>query len=336
MTAVAEADAELLDACGQRPSWFCEAAWKISHNRLVARSADWFVTRPLAAVVVLLVAWILNRYLRKIVTAFVARLTNSRQLANEALQRFGVDRPHAAPLVDARERSRATTLAAVSRGFVSWFVWTIAVLVVLGLFHLNLAPLLAGAGIAGIALGFGAQALVKDCISGFFMLLEDQCGVGDEVDLGEAVGTVEAITLRMTSVRGADGTLWNVPNGVIQRVGNRTRSWSQGLVDITIWHEADLDAALAAVAEGIAVASEVPTVAEVLLERPTVLGVERIDAAGTAIRIAVRTQPGKQWAAMREVRQAIHRALVQHQVPMYPPAVPLRPPPATTATPPTT
>jgi small-conductance mechanosensitive channel len=170
---------------------------------------------------------------------------------------------------------------------------------------------------------------VKDCISGFFMLLEDQCGVGDEVDLGEAVGTVEAITLRMTSVRGADGTLWNVPNGVIQRVGNRTRSWSQGLVDITIWHEADLDDALAAVHEGIAAASEEPTVAEVLLERPAVLGVERIDAAGTVIRIAVRTQPGKQWAAMREVRQAIHRALVQHQVPMYPPAVPLRPPPAT-------
>ena len=329
MTAVADADAGLLDACGLRPTWFCEAAWNVSHNRLLARSADWFVTRPLAAMVVLLVAWVLNRYLRKIVTAFVTRLTNSRQLANGAMQRLGVTRPAAATMVDARERSRSTTLAAVSRASVSWFVWTMAVLVVLGLFHLNLAPLLAGAGIAGIALGFGAQALVKDCISGFFMLLEDQCGVGDEVDLGEATGTVESITLRMTSVRDADGTLWNVPNGVIQRVGNRTRSWSQGLVDITIGHEADLDDALTAVAEGIAAAAAVPTLAEVLLEQPTVLGVERFDAAGTVVRIAVRTQPGKQWAAMREVRQAIHRALVQHRVPMNTTVAPAHPPPAT-------
>lgn len=197
-----------------------------------------------------------------------------------------------------------------------------AVLVVLGIFNIDLAPLLAGAGIAGIALGFGAQTLVRDCISGFFILLEDQCGVGDEVDLGEAVGTVESLTLRMTSVRGVDGTLWNVPNGVIQRVGNRTRSWSQGVVDITIWFDGDIDGALAAVHEGIAVAIEVPELAEVLLQPPTVLGVERLDASGTVLRVTVRTKPGKQWAAMREVRLAIRRSLVEHDIPLHPPVAP--------------
>jgi len=205
-----------------------------------------------------------------------------------------------------------------------------AVLVVLGIFSIDLAPLLAGAGIAGIAVGFGAQTLVRDCIAGFFILLEDQCGVGDEVDLGEAVGTVESLTLRMTSVRGVDGTLWNVPNGVIQRVGNRTRSWSQGVVDITIWFEGDLDEALAAVHEGIAVAIEVPEVAEVLLQPPTVLGVERLDASGTVLRVTVRTKPGKQWAAMREVRLAIRRSLVEHGIPLHPSVAPSRPLPPNT------
>ena len=320
-----EPDPDLLIVCGEQPSWFCEGAWNATHNRMLARAADWFVTRPLLTAVVLLVAWLLNRYLRRVVTVFVTRLTTGRQLANEALQKIGVDRPAKTMRINSRDRGRAETLAAVSRASVSWFVWSMAVLVVLGIFNIDLAPLLAGAGIAGIALGFGAQTLVRDCISGFFILLEDQCGVGDEVDLGEAVGTVESLTLRMTSVRGVDGTLWNVPNGVIQRVGNRTRSWSQGVVDITIWFDGDIDDALAAVHEGIAVAIEVPELAEVLLQPPTVLGVERLDASGTVLRVTVRTKPGKQWAAMREVRLAIRRSLVEHDIPLHPPVAPGRP-----------
>ena len=330
--AATELDAELIDACGETPTWFCEAAWDMSHNRMLARAADWIVTRPLVAIAVLLVAWLVSRYARKAVTAFVTRLSTGRQLANETLQRMGVERPASTRFIDPREQARASTLAAVARACVSWFVWTIAVLIVLGGFSINLGPLLAGAGIAGIAVGFGSQALVKDCISGFFMLLEDQCGVGDEVDLGEAVGTVESITLRMTSVRGIDGTLWNVPNGVIQRVGNKTRNWSQGLVDITIWHEADLDDALAAVEEGIATASALPAVAEVLLQPPAVLGVERFDTTGTVVRITVRTQPGKQWAAMRDIRQAVRTSLTAHRVPLHAPipnAPPATPPPPT-------
>ncbi|MEQ1702568.1 MAG: mechanosensitive ion channel family protein [Ilumatobacteraceae bacterium] len=318
-------DPDLVNACGERPSWFCESSFSLTHNRMLAKAADWIVTRPLTALLVLVVAALLNRYVRKAVTAFVTRLSTGRQLANEALQRIGVDRPEQTTIVDTRQQARASTLAAVSRASVSWFIWSIAVLVVLGLFHINLGPLLAGAGIAGIAVGFGAQALVRDCISGFFMLLEDQCGVGDEVDLGAAIGTVESITLRMTTVRGTDGTLWSVPNGVIQRVGNRTRSWSQGLVDITVWYDGDIDDALTAVHEGIAAATEIPELADVLLQPPEVLGVERVDASGTVLRVTVRTMPGKQYAAIRDVRGAIRRSLVQHGIPLHPPIVPGRP-----------
>jgi moderate conductance mechanosensitive channel len=237
LAAVEALDPGLESACTDRPTWICESAWNLTHNHMLARASDWLVTRPLVAAIVVLVAWILNRYLRKAVSAFVIRLSTSKQLANEALLKIGMDRPDGATVVGTRDRSRASTLAAVSRACVSWFVWTIAVLIVLGIFKIDLGPLLAGAGIAGIAVGFGAQSLVRDCIAGFVILMEDQCGVGEEVDIGEAVGTVETLTLRMMSVRGADGTLWNVPNGVIQRVGNRTRSWSQGLVDITIWYD---------------------------------------------------------------------------------------------------
>ena len=327
LAAAVDLDPGLESACSATPTWFCEGAWNLTHNRMIARAADWFVTRPLVAVIVLLVAWVVNRYLRKVVSAFVTRLSSSRQLANGAMVKIGMDRPEGAAVVGAREQSRASTLAAVSRASVSWFVWTIAVLIVLGVFNINLGPLLAGAGIAGIAVGFGAQSLVRDCIAGFVILLEDQCGVGEEVDIGEAVGTVEAITLRMMSVRGVDGTLWNVPNGVIQRVGNRTRSWSQGLVDITIWYDGDINDALVAVQAGIAVAVEVPEVAEVLLQPPAILGVERVDATGTVLRVTVRTRPGKHWAAMREVRLAIRQSLIEHNIPLYPPVVPARPAP---------
>jgi len=319
LAAAAELDPGLESACTSTPTWFCEGAWNLTHNRLVARAADWFVTRPLVAVIVVVVAWIVNRYLRRAVAAFVTRISTSRQLANEAMARIGLDRLDSSAAIGAPDQSRATTLAAVSRACVSWFVWTIAILIVLGVFNINLGPLLAGAGIAGIAVGFGAQSLVRDCIAGFMILMEDQCGVGEEVDIGEAVGTVETLTLRMMSVRGADGTLWNVPNGVIQRVGNRTRSWSQGLVDISIWYDGDIDTAIAAVQEGIAVAVEVPEVADVLLAPPTLLGVERVDATGTVLRVTVRTRPGKHWAAMREVRLAIRRSLVEHNIPLYPP-----------------
>ena len=108
---------------------------------------------------------------------------------------------------------------------------------------IDLAPLIAGAGIAGVALGFGAQSLVKDCLSGLFMLIEDQFGIGDVVDLGEAAGTVERVTLRATVLRGLDGTVWHVPNGEVQRVGNRSQLWSVAVVDVVVGYDADIAAA---------------------------------------------------------------------------------------------
>ena len=120
----------------------------------------------------------------------------------------------------------------------------------LGELGINLAPLIAGAGIAGIAIGFGAQNLVKDCVSGLFMLIEDQYGIGDVVDLGVATGAVERITLRTTVLRGQDGTVWHVPNGEIRRVGNRSKLWSVAVLDVVVAYDADLEATREVVHDG--------------------------------------------------------------------------------------
>jgi small conductance mechanosensitive channel len=208
----------------------------------------------------------------------------------------------------------------VARATVSAFIWSIATLMVLGLFKINLGPLLAGAGIAGIAVGLGAQSLVRDCIAGFFMLLEDQCGVGDEIDTGVVAGTVESLTLRLTQVRASDGTLWSLANGTIARVGNKNRNWSQGTVDILVGHDVDLDLAIQLCHTAALEACAQPSVAEVILDEPRILGVERIDVNGTVVRVAVRTLPGKQGPVLREIRLAVKRALDAEGISFQPPS----------------
>ena len=141
----------------------------------------------------------------------------------------------------ARRTSRAESIGAALAGVAAVAIWIVAVFSIASVLGVDLAPLLAGAGIAGVALGFGAQSLVRDCISGLFILIEDQFGIGDQVDLGAASGTVERISLRTTVLRGADGTVWHVPNGEVRRVGNQSKLWSMAVVDVDIPVDADLN-----------------------------------------------------------------------------------------------
>ncbi len=298
-------DAGLIDACGEKPGWFCEATWNLTHNRMLSRAIDWIIAGPVAAIIVLVVAAVLNRWLRRAVTALIERITSPPAIAIGAMEMIGV----ASSEPDPREEARAATLSAVARASVSSFVWSISILIVLGLFHVDLAPLLAGAGIAGLAVGLGSQSLVRDCIAGFFILLEDQCGVGDDVDLGTTTGTVESLTLRMMRVRGNDGTLWNVPNGAIQKIGNRNRNWSQVNLDIPVALGADLEHAMEVMQAALASAASSEEIATVLLREPQILGVERIDMNSTVVRISIRTVAGQQWTVLRVLRLAVKRAL---------------------------
>jgi moderate conductance mechanosensitive channel len=173
----------------------------------------------------------------------------------------------------------------------------------------NLGPLIAGAGVVGIALGFGAQTVVRDFLSGMFMLVEDQYGVGDIVDLGEATGTVEGVTLRTTRLRDVNGTVWHIPNGEIKRVGNKSQDWARALLDVSVAYGADI-AHAKEVIKGVA--DEVwqdEQLGPSVLEEPEVWGIEDLGADGIAIRLVVKTRPADQFRVMRALRERLKRAL---------------------------
>jgi small conductance mechanosensitive channel len=210
--------------------------------------------------------------------------------------------------VPERRRQRAEALGSVLRSIASAAIVVIALMLVLSELGLDLAPLLASAGIAGLAIGFGAQNLVKDFVAGMFMLLEDQYGVGDVVDVGQASGTVEAVGLRITTIRDAQGVVWYIRNGEIVRVGNKSQGWAQVVVDIPVGF-AGVKEAAEILRIAAARLSDDPQWSDDLIEAPEVLGVEQITADGAVLRTTVKTTSESQWRVGRELRRCLTDAL---------------------------
>jgi small conductance mechanosensitive channel len=197
----------------------------------------------------------------------------------------------------------------VLRSLSSAVIFGVAVMMMLDKVGINLAPLLASAGIAGIALGFGAQNLVRDFLSGIFMMLEDQYGVGDIVDLGEASGTVEAVGLRITTIRDAHGVVWYIRNGEVIRVGNKSQGWAVVNVDVPVPFGTDVEHVqriMQKAANGLAAEDEWKPD---LLAPPEALGVEQITASGMMLRTTVKTTSDAQWRVARELRGRLTEAL---------------------------
>jgi moderate conductance mechanosensitive channel len=207
-----------------------------------------------------------------------------------------------------RRRQRSEALSSVLQSVASVTIFSIAVMLLLGELGVQLAPLIASAGIVGVALGFGAQNLVKDFIAGMFILLEDQYGVGDLVDVGEASGTVEAVGLRITTIRDARGVLWYIRNGEIVRVGNKSQGWALVVVDVPVGF-AGVEEATAVLRSAATALSEDPEYAPDLLEPPEVLGVEQITVDGAVVRTIAKTSSEKQWRLARELRRRLTEAL---------------------------
>jgi len=205
----------------------------------------------------------------------------------------------------ARSTGRARTLAGVAASLVRAVVWSVAVLLVLDRFGINLGPLLAGASIVGVALGFGAQSLVRDFLSGFFILAEDQYGVGDVITVLEVTGTVEEVNLRVTRLRGADGTVWFVPNGEIRKVGNQAKEWAKAIVDVLIPPAADITAATATIQGVLDELAGDAEWSEGVLENGEVLGVDSMGPDGTTVRVAVKTHPEARARVARDLRACI-------------------------------
>jgi len=319
-------DPNLVEACGATPNTVCEAVWDWTGNERASEVADWFIGKPLAIVLILLLSWIVSKFVRRAVRRAVYRvMVTDRQSAARAWQRMTpigswTSADPEAELAEApRRAARANSISQVVASSVSVVIWVIALLLVLGELDIELAPLIAGAGIAGVALGFGAQSIVKDCLTGLFMLIEDQFGIGDVVDLGEASGTVERISLRVTVLRGLDGTVWHVPNGEIVRVGNRSQLWSVAVVDAVVGYDADIEEASRVLAQ---TATELVAQEEYfgdVLEAPELLGVESTSAEGVLLRLTVKTTPGAQFRLQRALRQAVKQAFDAAGIPGPPP-----------------
>src|SRR6266540_767970 len=281
---------------GQR-SWLCSTVFDLTDNRRGAEIADYFA-KPLRVVIILLVAWIVTRFVHRVIRRMVTPPAN-RNAKNDKPKRaaFGFIDTNAAPT--ARRAQRAKTLADVLGRLANAIIWSIAVLVALGELGINLAPLIAGAGVLGFALGFGAQSLVRDFLSGFFMLVEDQYGVGDVIDVGGAVGgsgggvsgTVEGVSLRTTRLRDVEGVVWHVPNGEIKRVGNKSQQWSRALLDVEVDYENDISAAIRVIQETADAMWHDDAWRDAILEKPEVWGVEELGARSVKIRLVVQTLP---------------------------------------------
>ncbi len=206
-----------------------------------------------------------------------------------------------------RARQRARTLAVVAVSVLTITVWFIGILLVLGELDVELAPLLAGAGVAGVAIGFGAQQIIRDLLAGFFIVLEDQYGVGDIVDLGPAIGEVERITLRFTRLRDLEGRAWYIPNGEITRVGNYSKLWSRAVLDVGIAYENDIERAGQAMVAAANAVREAADEEATIIEEPKLLGVEEFGPSSVVLRMLVKTEPGEQWVVGRKVRAEIKR-----------------------------
>ena len=293
---------QILDRCGENPTWICRWVLENTENELLATTADILLARPLKIALILLGAFVLNRLLRRAIRRFTDRLAKPSTGPLRPIGRYTPSILATTAEMTLRAAARAETLKTVLRSISSFVIWTLALLMILGELNINLGPLIAGAGVAGVALGFGAQSLVRDFLSGIFMLIEDQYGVGDVVDLGEAVGVVEGVTLRTTRLRAVDGAVWHVPNGEIRRVGNMSQQWSRALLDIEVGYSTDLTHARRVIAEVANELYESDDWRRVILEPPEIWGVERIGVDGVAIRLVLKTKPGEQWALQRELR----------------------------------
>ncbi|WP_238498787.1 mechanosensitive ion channel family protein [Streptosporangium sp. KLBMP 9127] len=275
-----------------------------------------FVTWLIIIVLILGIALLLRALIHRTINK-VARRAAQGVMPERLRQRGATAVDGGTVLLNERRRQRADTLASVLNHIASLVILGTATLMILSRFGFDLAPLLTSVGILGVAVGFGAQELVKDFIAGMFMLMEDQYGVGDVVDVGAAVGTVEAVTLRITRLRDVDGRVWYVRNGTITRIGNESQGWSRAAVDVPVAYDSDIPA-VREILNGIAdeLWDDPDYRDQIIVEQPVVWGLEQISDTAVVFRISAKTLPARQAEVARELRFRVKAALDRASIPI--------------------
>jgi len=220
---------------------------------------------------------------------------------------------------DREVAQKAKTLSQVVETTGRIVVFTLAALTLLSLAGQDITPLLASAGIAGVAIGFGAQNVIKDWLGGFFILFENQYSVDDVIKVGSYSGLVEKMDLRRTVLRAADGSVVVIPNGEIRVVTNLTKEWSRVVMDVNVGYEADIDHAMEVLARAGAELAQEDEFAKLIIDSPEVLGVEALGEYHVTLRMLVKTQPLQQWSVARALRARIKKAFDREGIPVpYP------------------
>ncbi len=289
-----------------------EGAQSASDFLLHLASIDFWLGAPLRIIMIVLIGLILHAMVRLVirkVTSSIARGTQSRVVAASPKKRQGNRWKTDTTLSSARQSQRAKTVGSVLRSVASIVIWTVMIVMIIAELGFNIAPVIASAGVVGVALSFGAQSLVKDFLSGIFIVAEDQLGIGDWVDLGEASGEVEAVGLRTTQVRDLEGTLWHVRNGEILRVGNSSQGWARTVVDLPIPYDADIDEMADFLVEATSEALQKPGIKGNVTGKPEYLGVQSITGESVTLRLLVKTAPAAQFSVGRKLREELKKAM---------------------------
>jgi moderate conductance mechanosensitive channel len=259
----------------------------------------------ITVVAVVVLRWLVRRLVDRTVRGF----TDATLTKRLARARVAHDSSEQSLVAAERTAARARTIGGLLTSVATFVIVGTGIVVVLGLVGVNVAPIIASAGVIGIAVGFGAQSLIKDFLTGVFMVFEDQYGVGDVVDTGQASGTVEQVGLRITTLRDDNGVIWYVPNGSIARVGNKSQGWAVADVEVPVGVGEDLDAVRGLLADTADTMAHDREWDPVVLDEPAQVTVESIGAESVVVRVRLQTQPMRQAQVARELRVRVKDAL---------------------------
>src|SRR5579859_2678458 len=312
LAAAAPAPGTLTGSCGGDPGIACRLAWDISHSTTATQVVKVYLAGPVSQAGRIAFVIVLALLVRAVINRAINKITERAATATLAVTPSGRAHKEAAAVQMAgteRREQRARALGSILRSAVSVIVFGIAALTILGILGFNLAPLLASTAVLGVALGFGAQNLVRDYLAGLLMLVEDHYGVGDTINAGVATGTVEAMTLLTTRLRDVNGVVWHIRNGTIDSVGNESQGWSRAVIDYPVPYEEDLTRIRALIEEAANGLYRESGWKELMLEKPEVWGAQELSSKEVTMRIVAKTAPMRQLEVGRELRARVKAAL---------------------------
>jgi small-conductance mechanosensitive channel len=312
----------LTGSCGDDPGIACRLAWDLTHSTRAAQVVRVYLAGPVSEALrilfVIVVAFLIRALAHRVINRLTERAATATLPVTPAIRTHRASAEAAAPASSTvevatagteRREQRARALGSILRSGVSIVVFGVAALTILGDLGFNLTPLLLSTTVLGVALGFGAQNLVRDYLAGILMLVEDHYGVGDTINVKDASGTVEAMTLLTTRLRDVNGVVWHIRNGTIEAVGNESQGWSRAVIDYPVPYEEDLARIRALMEQAAGSLFEERGWRQLMLEKPEVWGAQELSSKEVIMRIVAKTAPMRQWEVARELRARVKAAL---------------------------